>query len=105
MMMNEDRRSPMHVPRREFLWRVGGGLGGIAMAYLLGQEQLVAEAPATAAALNGGVHHKAKVKRVVQLFMNGGVSPMDTFDPKPRLAELDGQAFDPGGNQLVESVT
>ena len=103
--MNANQPSPLQVPRREFLWRVGGGLGGIAMAYLLGQEQLMAVAPATAASLNGGVHHKAKVKRVVQLFMNGGVSPMDTFDPKPRLGELDGQTFDPGGNQLVESVT
>ena len=103
--MNANQPSPLHVPRREFLWRVGGGLGGIAMAYLLGREQVLADAPAGVAGLDGGVHHKAKVKRVVQLSMNGGVSPMDTFDPKPRLAELDGQTFDPGGNQLVESVT
>jgi hypothetical protein len=59
----------------------------------------------TAADLNGGLHHPAKVKRVVQLFMNGGVSPMDTFDHKPRLAELHGQAFDPGGGVKLESVT
>jgi hypothetical protein len=69
------------------------------MSYLLGQETARGEG------LNGGLHHRAKVKRVIQLFMNGGVSPMDTFDPKPRLTELDGKAFDPGGGQLVESVT
>jgi hypothetical protein len=103
--MSVEQRSPIQIPRREFLWRAGGGLGGVAMAYLLGQEQLLADAPARVAQLHGGVHHKAKVRRIVQLFMNGGVSPMDTFDPKPRLAELDGQTFDPGGNQLVESVT
>jgi len=86
-------------PRRELLWRAGGGFGALALSYLLGQES------ALAANLNGGLHHRAKVKRVIQLFMNGGVSPMDTFDPKPRLTELDGKAFDPGGGQLVESVT
>src|SRR5688500_17413981 len=85
-------------PRRELLWRAGGGFGALALSYLLGQESLAAN-------LNGGLHHRAKVKRVIQLFMNGGVSPMDTFDPKPRLTELDGKAFDPGGGQLVESVT
>ena len=94
----------LQIPRRDFLWRIGGGLGGIAMTYLLGQEVL-GQAATSRDALNGGIHHRAKVKRIVQLFMNGGVSPMDTFDPKPRLAELDGQTFDPGGNQLVESVT
>ena len=55
--------------------------------------------------MQGGIHHPAKVKRVIQLFMNGGASPMDTFDPKSRLAELDGQTFDPGGDEKVESVT
>ena len=45
------------------------------------------------------------MKRVIQLFMNGGASPMDTFDYKPRLAELHGQTFDPGGGAKVESVT
>ena len=52
-----------------------------------------------------GRHHAPKAKRVIQLFMNGGVSQMDTFDPKPRLKELSGQAFDPGAGKLVESVT
>jgi hypothetical protein len=64
-----------------------------------------AEASAADGVLAGGLHHPAKARRVIQLFMNGGVSQMDTFDPKPRLAELDGRPFDPGGGQLVESVT
>ena len=55
--------------------------------------------------LNGGLHHRAKVKRVVQLFMNGGASPMDTFDYKPQLEKLHGKTFDPGGNVKLESVT
>jgi hypothetical protein len=88
-------------PRREFLGNVGGGFAGIALAHLLGHNESLAKTKN----LNGGIHHPAKVKRIVQLFMNGGVSPMDTFDPKPRLAELDGKQFDPGTGVKVESVT
>src|ERR1051326_3289929 len=85
--------------RREFL-QSAGGFGAVALAHLLGAENARANP-----ALNGGLHHPAKVKRVIHLFMNGGASPMDTFDYKPKLAELDGKRFDPGGGQLVESVT
>src|SRR5262245_44812050 len=75
-----DRASVMnqeHLDRRDFLWRFGGGLGGIALAHLLGQEGLLAGPGPTAAqrsALNGGLHHPAKAKRVVQLFMSGAAS-------------------------------
>jgi hypothetical protein len=55
--------------------------------------------------LNGGLHHRAKAKRVIQLFMNGGVSQTDTFDYKPGLIKYSGQKFDPGPGQKVESVT
>src|SRR5437867_11129522 len=75
------------VPRREFLWRFGGGLGGIALAHLLGRHDLLADTvpPKPRAEFNGGLHHRAKVKRIVQLFMNGGASQMDTFDYKAEL--------------------
>ena len=83
--------------RREFLWRFGGGLGGIAMTHLLGQQELLADALAKGhLELNGGLHHRAKAKRVIQLFMNGGASQMDTFDYKPELVKRHGQKFDPG---------
>jgi hypothetical protein len=94
--------------RREMLWNVGGGLGGIALAHMLGTQGVFADeagVPKPRPEFNGGLHHKARVKRIVQLFMNGGASPMDLFDYKPRLAELDGQKFDPGGGAKVESVT
>ncbi len=68
------------------------------MAHLLSSDS-------QASMLDGRLHHAPKAKRVIQLFMNGGVSQMDTFDPKPRLAALHNQAFDPGAGQLVESVT
>ena len=97
--------NPGNVCRREFLWRFGGGLGGIALAHLLGQQGLLAGAvsPKPRADLNGGIHHRAKVKRIVQLFMNGGASQMDTFDYKPELTKRHGQKFDPG--EHVEAAT
>src|SRR6478736_162864 len=93
--------------RREFLWRFGGGLGGIALAQLLGEQGLFAADASfrPRPEFNGGLHHPAKVKRVIQLFMNGGASQMDTFDYKPELAKRHGQKFDPGGGVKVEAVT
>ena len=83
--------------RREFLWRFGGGLGGIAMAHLLGTEGLLADTLVMPRPeFNGGLHHRAKVKRVVQLFMNGGASQVDLFDYKPELIKRSGEKFDPG---------
>ncbi len=90
----------MAMARRDFLWRLGGGLGGIALADLLGRARLLAQEAAPAA---GGLHHRAKARRVLQLFMNGGVSQVDTFDWKPELEKRHGEKFDPGAR--VESVT
>lgn len=84
--------------RRDFLMRAGGGFGGLALGQMLGTDLM-------ANTLGGKLHHMPKAKRVIQLFMNGGVSQMDTFDPKPQLNALHDQAFDPGAGQLVESVT
>jgi len=82
--------------RRSFLWQAGGGLGSIALAQLLGEQSLLADVPAPRADLNGGLHHPAKVKRIVQLFMNGGASQMDTFDYKPELEKRHGEMVDFG---------
>jgi hypothetical protein len=99
------------ISRREALWNLGGGLGGIALAHLLGQEELLAATGTGSGSavlkprpeFNGGLHHPAKVKRIIQLFMNGGVSQMDTFDYKPELARRHGQEFQPG--EHVEAPT
>ena len=74
--------------RRELLWQLGGGLGGIALASLLGEQGLLAA--------QGVLHHPPKAKRVVQFFMSGAASQCDTFDYKPRLEREDGQKWDPG---------
>ena len=90
--------------RREFLWRFGGGLGGIALSHLLGAESLLAQTATPRAELNGGLHHRAKAHRIVQLFMSGAASQCDMFDYKPELIKRHGQKFDPGGEvELFQS--
>jgi hypothetical protein len=76
--------------RRDFLWQSGGGLGGIALAALLGRDGLVAsDSPLKRS--DGGLHHAPRAKRVVQLFMAGGASHIDLFDFKPELLKRHGQ--------------
>jgi hypothetical protein len=98
---------PTHLDRRRFLWHAGGGLGGIALSYLLGFDGLLAGDPPAVQGrshLNGGLHHLAKARRVVQLFMSGAASQVDTFDYKPELIKRHGQPFDPGGKvELFQS--
>jgi len=74
--------------RRHFL-RAGVGLGGIALNWLLARDGLaVAAGSTTGSALP---HHTPRARRVVHLFMSGGPSQIDLFDPKPRLVEEDGR--------------
>jgi len=92
--------------RRRFLWHTGGGLGGIALAWLVGRDGLLAEeqVPRPRQELNGGLHHRAKAKRVIQLFMSGAASQCDTFDYKPELIRRHGEPFNPGGRiELFQS--
>lgn len=89
--------------RREFLWRTGGGFGGMALAALLGRDAALVGAEPRAD-LNGGVHHRAQVRRVIQLFMNGGASQMDTFDYKPELIKRHGEKVDFGLQAAATSV-
>src|SRR2546423_5934482 len=84
----EDRRA---LDRREFLWRFGGGLGGIALVHLLGTNGLLAETPPQPRPeFNGGLHHRAKAKRVLQPFMSRAPSPADTLDYQPELIKRPG---------------
>jgi hypothetical protein len=89
--------APRPASRREFLWRSGGGLGGIALASLLGGEGFLS-APARAATASPATlpHFRPRARRVVQLFMAGAASHIDLFDFKPELIQRDGQKSDFG---------
>src|SRR6266487_2990997 len=92
--------------RREFLFRSCGGISGLALAYLLDRQGLLsAEAAQTtdacAAAASGfnpyapkPPHFKPRATAIISLFMGGGWSQVDTFDPKPALAKYAGQPID-----------
>lgn len=87
------------LPRRRWLSTIGGGFAGLALTHLLARHpeaQAEEEPNATAASQNfEGLHHPAKVRRIIQLFMTGGASPMDLFDHKPALEKLHGQMLGP----------
>ncbi|MBM3728138.1 MAG: DUF1501 domain-containing protein [Acidobacteria bacterium] len=74
---------PAQLNRRELLFGGGMGLGTVALSTLLA-EGAAAASPAAPKA----PHHPAKAKRCLFLLMEGGPSHVDTFDPKPKLAQL-----------------
>jgi hypothetical protein len=80
--------------RRHFLWEAGGGLGGVALAWLLAQEGRtappVAEAPPGPYAPKPP-HFAPRARRVIQIFACGGVSHVDTLDYKPDLSKHNGR--------------
>src|ERR1044071_9245715 len=75
--------------RRSFLVQAGGGFGALALASLLSDERAAA-APLTADG-SKPPHFEPRVKRVIWLFMHGGPSHVDLFDPKPDLIKLGGK--------------
>ncbi len=83
---------PNHTPcgrtRREFLWQAGGGFAGLALIDLLSRDGAFAGSLA-----ERKPHFPTKAKHVVFLFMNGGPSHVDTFDPKPALEKYDGKTY------------
>jgi hypothetical protein len=99
---------PPPLTRRDALCRIGNGFGMLAFAGLVDQSLSAAERQAggrAAGALgSGGLHHAAKAKHVIFLFMNGGLSQVDSFDPKPMLARYHGQPL-PGGEVATERKT
>ncbi len=101
---------PNHIARRAFLHNTGLSLGSMALASMLPRSLLAADAkdPASKGDTDAKVqhwtgvlnppHHEPKIKRVIWLYMAGGMSHLDTFDHKPKLAEMHGQP-------MPESIT
>jgi hypothetical protein len=77
--------------RREFLSRAGSGFGALALAYMLAEERGLAAALDASMGQAQQPHHPARAKSVIWLFMEGGPSHLDLFDPKPTLERLAGQ--------------
>jgi hypothetical protein len=79
------------ITRREMLTRLGAGLGALGLATVLHDGGLLA-APGGGSPLEPRPpHFRPRAKRIIHLFMNGGPSQVDTFDPKPALEKYNGQ--------------
>ena len=107
-MKHENQTTPyspasIATSRRDMLTRCGMGFGGMALGQLLASDQAQAARTSNPLVPKNG-HFPAKAKRVIQLFMNGGPSQVDTFDPKPELLNYVGKSF-PGGNLKTERPT
>jgi hypothetical protein len=94
--------------RREFLFETGGGLSGLALAWLLNQDKLLASDSGCVAGPAPGSpytpktpHFAPRARSVISLFMSGGVSHVDTFDPKPALTRYAGQPLTGKGDIVV----
>src|SRR5580704_4164719 len=97
-------RSPF-LSRREMLERSGMGFAGLGLTQLLAEQKLLEARPVNVSPLAPRrPHFTAKAKRVIHLFMNGGPSHIDTFDPKPALNRYAGLPL-PRGNLRTERRT
>jgi hypothetical protein len=94
-----DTSQPPLLSRRHFLAEAGGGIGAIALSWLLHHERALA-APLGSASSPRTTPFPAKAKRVVQIFCCGGVSHIDTFDYKPALDLLHGKTLEGKGENL-----
>src|SRR5919202_4370829 len=87
-----------HMNRRDLLKMMGAGFGMVGLSSVLNAEltsnPLAPKAP----------HFAPKAKRVIYLFLNGGPSQVDTFDPKPMLDKYHGKPM-PTGNLKTERKT
>jgi hypothetical protein len=109
---------PLLTSRRDFLLKAGGGFGALALAYLMHQDGLLSRADDERSSTNPlaprPTHHPTRARSVIFLFMEGGPSHLDTFDPKPELVRRNGQPLPAsfgtvltpmgiGGNNLLAS--
>src|SRR4051794_40820286 len=83
--------SGSHLPRREFLRQAGCGFGAMALSWLMNQESRGDGTASANPLAPRPPHFTAKAQRVIYLFMHGGPSHLETFDPKPDLQRLAGK--------------
>ncbi len=95
--------------RRDFLRRGGAGFGALALSYLMGESPLSAalgdEGGQAGNPMSAKLAHRiGKAKSVIFLFMEGGPSHIDSFDPKPLLQNLQGQELPPSFGQVITAM-
>src|SRR5215208_7484611 len=95
MSHHRPRLEELSLTRRELLSRMGNGFAALGLTGLMASEGLLA-GPAEASTMLNPLapkkpHFPARAKRVIFLFMNGGPSQVDTFDPKPALEKYAGK--------------
>src|SRR5258707_7691167 len=81
------------LPRRSFLADLGMGFTGLSLGAMLNRDGIARAATGGWRAPDGKPHFPAKAKRVIWLFMIGGVSHVETFDPKPALTKFGGRSL------------
>ncbi len=108
-MFHCNRYRPVASNRRDLLKHLGCGFGLTALAALMNDQtygatelQRLATGETAIGQSGHGLHHPAKAKSVIFLYMDGGPSQVDTFDPKPMLDQYNGQ--DPGQLFKVEAT-
>ncbi len=104
--MSHDCKHQQPLTRREALRTMGSGFGMLAFSNLVGQSLLKSGAlyGSDDSLIGGRLDFEPKAKRVIFLFMNGGVSQVDCFDPKPELTRYHGQPL-PGEQIATERKT
>src|SRR5947209_1047600 len=96
--MTPIQRYALRETRRAFLGRAAAGIGSMALASLLNPRLFAGEPAGRYPGVVNPRHFPPKVKRVIYLYMAGGPSHLETFDYKPKLAEMSGQP-------MPESIT
>jgi hypothetical protein len=102
-------QSLLHIPqltsRREFLFKMGAGFGALAFASLLDREGLLSRGAADTTVSNPLAPRqppfRPRARSVIFLFMEGGPSHLDTFDPKPELQRRHGQRLPVGMRNVI----
>ena len=87
------RYIPTPMSRRQMLAQAGIGFGGAALSALMADKAYATPYPTNAALAPRKGHYAAKARSVIFLYMDGGPSQVDTFDPKPMLTKHDGKPF------------
>src|SRR5687767_6089904 len=97
--------NPQSLTRRQTLARMGTGLGTLGLAGLLADEGMLKSARAAGDPLaSRAPHFVPRAKHVIHVYLNGGPSQLDTFDPKPLLKKYEGKKL-PQGNLTTERPT